>query len=245
MNLTIPHSPKGLMTVFLPVRGGSLRVQRKSTRPFAGIPGGLLELKLRQLAEVREIDTILLSTEDAEAVAIARRVGDSRLRIIDRDPHLSRNETTCGDLIRHAAECIAEGHILWTHVTSPFMDVQRYRLAIQTYWESFAKGYDSLMTGIPLRKYLWRKGEPLNYAPSTDDPWPRTQTLEPVHLIDSGIFIAPRTAYSGNDLDKLAHSNNRIGINPYILESNVWEAMDLDTEEEFALAESLWKIRVA
>jgi CMP-N-acetylneuraminic acid synthetase len=243
MNHAIHSSPNGPMTVYLPVRGGSQRVQRKSTRPFAGIPGGLLELKLRQLSQVEEIDTILLSTEDAEAVDIARRVGGSCLRIIDRDPLLSRDETTCGDLIRHAAECIAEGHILWTHVTSPFMDAQRYRLAIQTYWEGFAKGYDSLMTGIPLRKYLWRKGEAVNYVPTPEDPWPRTQTLEPLHLIDSGIFIAPRTAYSGNDLDKFAHSNNRIGINPYILESNVWEAMDLDTEEEFALAESLWKIR--
>ena len=34
---------------FLPTRKGSERVKNKNTRPFAGIQGGLMENKIRQL----------------------------------------------------------------------------------------------------------------------------------------------------------------------------------------------------
>lgn len=40
---------------FIPARAGSERVTYKNTRPFAGFEGGLLELKLNQLARVPEV----------------------------------------------------------------------------------------------------------------------------------------------------------------------------------------------
>ena len=49
---------------FLPTRKGSERVKNKNTRPFAGIEGGLIENKIRQLLCCEKIDEIILSTND-------------------------------------------------------------------------------------------------------------------------------------------------------------------------------------
>jgi CMP-N-acetylneuraminic acid synthetase len=49
---------------FVPCRAGSERVLNKNTHPFADFEGGLLELKLRQLAQVPELCRIIVSTND-------------------------------------------------------------------------------------------------------------------------------------------------------------------------------------
>jgi len=57
---------------FLPTRKGSQRVKSKNTRPFAGIEGGILELKLRQLIKSERLSGIVLSTNDELSMEIAK-----------------------------------------------------------------------------------------------------------------------------------------------------------------------------
>ena len=45
--------------VFLPCRKGSQRVPNKNTRPFAGVDGGLLRIKLEELLKAKLIDKII------------------------------------------------------------------------------------------------------------------------------------------------------------------------------------------
>lgn len=45
---------------FLPARKGSERVKNKNTRSFAGIEGGLVENKIRQLLSTKHVDEIIL-----------------------------------------------------------------------------------------------------------------------------------------------------------------------------------------
>ena len=49
---------KGKVAFFLPARSGSERVANKNTRPFAGIPGGLMQNKMQQLVRSGNIDEI-------------------------------------------------------------------------------------------------------------------------------------------------------------------------------------------
>ena len=42
------------------------------------------------------------------------------------DKKLSTNQTSTLDLTKHASDIIKEGHILWTHVTSPLTDSFSY-----------------------------------------------------------------------------------------------------------------------
>lgn len=43
---------KERIAFFLPTRKGSERVKNKNTKPFAGIEGGLMENKIKQLVEL-------------------------------------------------------------------------------------------------------------------------------------------------------------------------------------------------
>ena len=44
----------------IPVRSGSVRVENKNIRPFAG--SNLLEVKIRQLLSVKELDGIVVNS---------------------------------------------------------------------------------------------------------------------------------------------------------------------------------------
>ena len=46
-------------------------------------------------------------------------------------------------------------HILWTHVTSPFISVSTFEKAIEQYFN--ADEYDSLMTVNKIQTFLWDK----------------------------------------------------------------------------------------
>ena len=80
---------------FLPTRKGSERVKNKNTRPFAGMDGGLIENKIRQLLGTKLIDEIILSTNDEKCMEVAQRyASDKRLRIIPRPDELCQFPTT-------------------------------------------------------------------------------------------------------------------------------------------------------
>ena len=59
---------------FLPTRKDSERVKNKNTRPFAGMDGGLIENKIRQLLETKLIDEIILSTNDEKCMEVAQNM---------------------------------------------------------------------------------------------------------------------------------------------------------------------------
>ena len=103
---------------FLPTRKGSERVKSKNTRPFAGIEGGLVENKIKQLLATKHIDEILFSSNDEMCIAIAEKyASDSRLRIIPRPNELCLSTTNLQDLICYVPTITNADHILWGHVT--------------------------------------------------------------------------------------------------------------------------------
>ena len=135
-----------MLTVFLPCRKGSQRVPDKNIRPFAGYPHGLIEIKLKQLLACTRIDKILLSSNDERILDFASSYAEERLSIDHRPDWLGSSDTTTDQLIQYVPSVIAEGDILWTHVTSPFMDEAQYDHMIDLYYQNLSKGHDSLMT---------------------------------------------------------------------------------------------------
>lgn len=220
-----------MLTVFLPCRKGSQRVPDKNIRPFAGYPHGLIEIKLKQLLACTRIDTILLSSNDERILDFAAGYAEERLSIDHRPDWLGSSDTTTDQLIQYVPSVIAEGDILWTHVTSPFMDEAQYDHMIDLYYRNLSKGYDSLMTAKVIYGFLWNKTGPINYL-REQEKWPRTQTLQPIYEIDSGAFIAHRDTYQ--------NLQDRVGRNPYLYEQDKIHSVDIDWPEDFEFAENLW-----
>ena len=63
------------------------------------------------------------------------------------------------------------------------------------------------------------------------EKWPRTQTLKPVHEVNSGVFLAPSTVYK--ELD------DRIGNQPYLFGLDNLISHDVDWPDDFVIAECL------
>ena len=217
---------------FLPTRKGSERVKNKNTRPFAGIEGGLVENKVRQLLDTKRIDEILFSSNDETCMEVADKLKDSRLRIIPRPEKLCLSTTNLQDLICYVPTITDAEHILWGHVTTPLCGADQYDAGIQLYLDRLHEGYDSLVGVKELKNFLLNKeGKLVNNT--TDIPWPRTQDLEPLYEINHTMFLAKREVY--------VEQKNRIGQKPLLHVMDEMHSFDIDWEEDFTIAEVMYK----
>lgn len=224
---------KTSIAAFLPCRKGSQRIKNKNIKTFAGISGGLVRIKLLQLIEIDEIQKIYLSTNDEEIIYIANGLNSEKIHIDRRPEYLCLNETTTDELIKYVPMIIEEDNILWTHVTSPFINEFDYKNAISEYFHLLnSTNHDSLMSVSKIQKFLWNKQGPINYN-RLELKWPFTQSINPIYEVNSGIFIS--------SLDNYLKYNDRIGIAPYLLELNSVKSFDIDWEEDFFIAEQIFK----
>lgn len=215
---------------FLPCRKGSQRVPRKNIKPFAGYPFGLIEIKIKQLVQSKTIDEIVLSTNDEDILSYVSSLNIANLRIHERIASLSSSETSTDQLIAHALELIPYGDILWTHVTSPFINAYHYDHIVNCYREKILAGHDSLMTVTELYGFLWQNEKPINYY-RQQEKWPRTQTLTPIHEVNSGVFLASSDVY--------CRLVDRIGDRPYLYILDKLTSHDIDWPEDFVIAECM------
>ena len=216
---------------YLPTRKGSERVANKNTRPFAGIEGGLVENKIRQLLKTKLIDEIIFSSNDEACIAIAEKYHDSRLKIIERPMELCLSSTNLQDLICYVPTVTDADHILWGHVTTPMCGAEQYDAAVELYMKKLDEGYDSLVGVTELKNFLLNKdGELINNT--TDIPWPRTQDLEALYPINHTIFLAKREVY--------VEQQNRIGKKPMLHIMDEMHSFDIDWPDEFTIAEIIY-----
>jgi len=213
------------------MRAGSERIPRKNTKKFSGIDGGLCSIKINQLLQCKLINYIFVSTNDQNVIDIANSFDSRKIRIIKRPEELSSSSTSTDDLINYVPEIMPDGHILWTHVTSPFIGPDIYDKIIKTYFNNLKK-YDSLMTVTKIQKFIWNDTKPINYDRSIEK-WPRTQTLEPLWEINSGVFITTRKIYKKH--------MDRVGVRPYLFELSGDLAFDIDWMSDFTTAEEIYK----
>ncbi|WP_140984187.1 cytidylyltransferase domain-containing protein [Asticcacaulis tiandongensis] len=218
---------------FIPCRAGSERVPNKNTRPFAGFEGGLLELKLRQLAGVSKLEKIVVSSNDPivlDYVASFSPHVDILIEAINRPNELGTSSTPMDDFIRYTGNLSEEGTIVFTHVTSPFICAREYESIISAYEKSLNEGYDSLLTVTKLHKFLWDEKGPINYTPHPIK-WPRSQDIRPIFEINHGAYVLP--------FKLMRETGDRLGHRPYFMPLSEIVAMDIDWEEQFELLEQI------
>lgn len=234
----------GIRALFVPCRRGSERVPDKNTRPFAGHAGGLLGLKLDQLAHV-DVDRVVVDSNDPIVLDYARLraaswAGRAALDVRERPDHLGRADTTTDALITYALDAIDCDELAWTHVTSPFCGADTYARALAA-WDAARLSAapdapDSLVAVTTLHTFVWAAGEgapvPMNYIAAPGARWPRTQDVRPLHDVCSALFLVPRALGRAR--------GDRLGERPLRVELTRVEAIDIDWPEDFSLAEALW-----
>ena len=228
---------KSKITAFLPCRKGSQRIPNKNLRPFAQYEFGLLQIKIKQLARCALIKEIIVSTNDDNVKAAVLIFKDEfegvNINIDDRPEYLGTSDTSTDEVIAYVSEKFDFEHLLWTHVTSPFVDAEDYVKCIECYFNALGHGYDSLMTVQTIKGFIWNHVQPINYD-KFSEKWPRTQTLSPLFEVDSAAFIASKAVYKIH--------NDRIGLKPFLLDLQKEVNIDIDWPQQFDLAECIFKI---
>jgi CMP-N-acetylneuraminic acid synthetase len=223
------------IVAFLPMRSGSQRITNKNTQDFSGVKGGLCYIKISQLLGVKEIDKIIISTNDEKVKEIARSFKSKKIFIDERPEGFSSSNTTTDALINYALNLLeSTDHLLWTHTTSPFFQAEDYSRAIKKYDNFLDLGtYDSLISVKKIQGFMWDKSGPLYDTKPLK--WPFTQDISAMYEIDSAIFMIKAS------LAKFLH--NRVGDNPFFLEGSHIQTIDIDWPEDLKFAEMVWNIQ--
>ena len=226
------------LSIVLPIRKGSQRVKNKNIRPFSKDGKSLTELKIIELLKIKGVDEIVVTSNYEEAITQVEAIAKDNPKIkIDRRPeHLCQSTTIVKELIEYMPTITKGEHILWLHVTSPFVKATDYEKAIDNYFEALENGYDSIMSVTEIKQFLWsdRSKKIVNANPNIDTKWVQTQDLEPLYEINHAFYINSRKNY--------LKTSDRIGVNPYLAILKGSKNIDIDYEDDFKLARKIFDL---
>lgn len=212
----------------LPMKANSQRVKGKNFRPLQGRP--LFRWILDALLEIPEIDEVVINTDARHILAENGLEDGDRVRIRDRKPELCGDTVSMNLILADDIAAVKADTYLMTHTTNPLLKSATIHNALQAYETGVAaKTADSLFTVNKIQTRFYREdGSAVNHDP---DNLIQTQDLEPWYEENSNLYIFSR--------DSFAATNARIGRNPILFEMDKLEAADIDTPEDWMLADAL------
>lgn len=216
------------VTAIVPIKGESERVPRKNMRPLMGKP--LLHWTLTALHVAEHVGQVVVDTDSDEIEALVKRHAP-RTKILRRPQHLQGGHVTAQPLAEWEMSQVDGEHFLQTHVTNPLLTPETIDKAIETYFSNLKKS-DSLFSVTEHHVRLFNeKGEPVNHDPSK---LIRSQDLEPLYEDNSNMYLFSRRSFQA--------SGGRIGKRPAMFPMSKLEAIDIDEEDDFAMAEAVMRL---
>ena len=208
-------------TAFVPIKLNNERLPGKNTKPFTnGKP--LIYYILNSLKQVNNIDEIYVYCSD-ESIQVYLPKG---VRFLKRPSYLDLSSTSFNEVLVSFAKEVDSDYYLLTHATAPFLRPETFQQAV----EAMKTGkYDSVFTVKKLQEFLWKDNMPVNYEPASI---PRTQDLPSYYTETCGLYLYPK--------DLILKQNRRIGNVPFLLEVSEIEAFDINTPNDFAIADSIF-----
>ncbi len=217
------------IVALVPMRHNSERVPRKNYRPFNGHP--LYHYIIRTLLECPLISEIMIDTDSPFILEDAAK-NFPAVRLIERPENLRAGDIPMNTVLLHDVTQIEADWYLQTHSTNPLLRTETITAAINTFLSKLPE-YDTLFSVTRIQSRFWDKsGKPINHDPNI---LLRTQDLTPIFEENSNIYIFNRK--------NLEYRHNRIGKRPLMFEIDRLEALDIDEELDFLIAEFLYQQR--
>ena len=217
------------ISALVPMRHHSQRVPGKNYRPLAGKP--LYQHIIATLLAVPEIAEVVVDT-DSEPVMDGLRRDFPQVRILPRPEHLRADAVPMNEILLYDTSQVEADFYLQTHSTNPLLKSATISRAIQTFLADYP-AHDSLFSVTRLQTRLYdQHGRALNHDPSV---LLQTQDLPPVYEENSCLYIFTR--------ENLAARHHRLGEKPLMFEIPRLEAVDIDEEADFQMAEALMQMQ--
>jgi len=223
------------MTVaVIAARGGSKRIPRKNIRPFAGVP--LIVHPIRTALEA--FGRVIVSTDDAEIAAVAQAAG-AEVPFL-RPASLADDHTPVGAAAAHAIEALdlRDDWVCLVYATAALLDPATLKAA-QGQLETLPEHVDFLVSVAtyphPVQRALERAADGCLRLRDPAQAAVRTQDL-PESYYDGGQFAFGR---------RLAWQRTPAYWSGIVAGSVLdrWSVVDIDTEEDWRMAERLWAAR--
>jgi len=219
------------VTALVPMKGHSERVPNKNLRPFCGRP--LCHWTILNLQKSRYVKDIVVNT-DSQEIAETIRQNFDRVKIIDRPNEIRGDFVSMNIIIAYDLSQLPGEHFLQTHSTNPLLNAETIDEGIELYFRNLG-AYDSLFAVTRHNaRFYWSDGSPINHDPQE---MLRTQDLPPIFEENSNLYIFSKESFKRS-------GNRRIGLRPYLFEISKFEAIDIDEEEDFLLAELLCQAKL-
>jgi len=218
------------LIALVPMRHHSQRVPGKNYRDLAGKP--LYQYIIETLLAVPEINEIVVDT-DSEPVMNGLRENFPLVKAIDRPEHLCADDMPMNEILIHDTEKYPADFYLQTHSTNPLLKAETISDAIRAFNNNYPK-LDSLFSVTRWQTRFYDKdGNAVNHNPKE---LLQTQDLPPMYEENSCIYIFNR--------ENLITKRHRISDNPLMFEIPRLEAVDIDEESDFQIANILMKMRM-
>lgn len=205
----------------IPIKFHNQRLPGKNIKPLNGKP--LISYIQETVKKVSGIDNIYVYCSDERVVDYLL----PGIKYLKRPTSLDTDTTKINEVLLSFARNVDSDLYILVHATAPFISA-----------DSIQKGLDAVIGGEAdsalavetMQDFLWQDGKPLNYDPSNI---PRTQDLKPIYKETSGFYIYSK--------DLITKHNRRVGFKPKLVAVSGFEAIDIDEEEDFILAETILK----
>ncbi len=218
------------IAALIPMRHHSQRVPGKNYRPLAGKP--LYQHILETLLAAPEITDLLVDTDSAP-VMDGLRANFPQVKIIERPEHLRAPEIPMNEILAYDTAQIEADFYLQTHSTNPLLKAETISAAIQKFLAAYP-AYDSMFSVTRLQTRFWDAlTRPINHNPAI---LLQTQDLPPVFEENSCFYLFTRP--------NLLARRNRLGERPLMYEISRFEAVDIDEEFDFQVADLMMRRRM-
>ena len=210
--------------VVIPARGGSKGIPRKNVRLMVGKP--LISYSIDNALNSNYDIDVVVSTDDDEIARISSLYG---ARIIIRPENLATDSVTLDPVIFHAmCEMEKEKNVKYDVVitmqpTSPLLKRETLDAAIEYFVEN---DFDTVLSGINKPHLSWTEKEG-KIVPAYEKRLNR-QYL-PKNLMETGAFFISKREF--------VKEHSRFGPNVSVYEVSENEAIDIDTPQDWWIAE--------
>ena len=224
-----------MILVVIPARGGSKGIPRKNLRLMDNKP--LISYSIGVAKVSQYVDDVVVTTDDSQIALIAEKFGAS---VVRRSEELSTDDTLLDPVIHDAMiqkEKLALDEydiVITLQPTSPLIKTATLDKAIEKF-EDF--GIDSVISVVDDRHLSWGYDENnQRYFPNYIERLNRDDL--PKSYRETGAILATRRSF--------VKENSRLGSNIDIIEISREESVNIETYEDWWLAENyLKKKRIA
>jgi len=219
------------IVAIIPARGGSKGIPRKNIKEVCGKP--LIAHIVETALKVRELDRVIVSTEDKEIAEIAQKWG-AEVPFL-RPKELARDETPTLPVLQHAVKYLEEMEnyrpdiVVLLYATSPLLRAERVSEAIKMLKNG---GFDSVLSVVEDMGHYWiEKGG--KYERLYPKVVKNRQFTKPLFKENGAIYVYKK--------DILMKEDKIDGGKRGLLIMQKEESIDIDEPIDFEIAEFLMR----